>query len=368
MLPFSLPSVKWDWRIIFPVCLLLLIGSMMIFSTTSSKGLAEFNDPYFFIKRHAVYLLISLIVCAVAVRIPLHWYERFALHGYVIGVALILMTLIPGLSVELGGAKRWLNLGIIQFQPVECLKFWWAVSASVVLANKHRLLRQFSTGVIPVFIIMFMPIMLLMMQPDLGNSLLIMGTAFAMLCVSTLPVHIIGVGLIGAVAVVIGSILKYPYQKLRIQSFLNPWADPLGSNYHIIQSFTAIGSGGVLGFGLGESRLKYFYLPLHYSDFIFSILCEEGGLVLASIVVGAFMVLFFRGVSIAWQYPNYSFQQFLALSLTCYLVFQAVINICVVIGLFPVTGIPLTFISYGGTSLITSFFSLGVLYRLGQQA
>ena len=155
---------------------------------------------------------------------------------------------------------------------------------------------------------------------------------------------------------------------LRIESFLNPWLDPLGKNYHIIQSFTAIGSGGVLGFGVGESRLKYFYLPLHYSDFIFSILCEEGGLFLAIIIIISFMALFFRGIQIALQQKRYSFEQFLVLALIFYLIFQALINICVVSGLFPITGIPLTFISYGGTSLLSSLFCLGVIHRIGSQS
>ena len=204
-----------------------------------------------------------------------------------------------------------------------------------------------------------------MLQPDLGNSILTLAVGFSLFLISSLPLWILGISILMGIGVIAGSILTHPYQLTRIESFLNPWLDPLGVNYHIIQSFTAIGSGGVLGFGIGESRLKYFYLPLHYSDFIFSILCEEGGLFLALILVLSFAALFFRGVQISLNQKKYSFEQFLAMSLILYLIFQALINICVVSGLFPITGIPLTFVSYGGTSLLSSFFCLGVLHRLG---
>ena len=169
----------------------------------------------------------------------------------------------------------------------------------------------------------------------------------------------------GGGAVIGGSIITHPYQLARIQSFLNPWLDPLGANYHIIQSFTAIGSGGILGFGIGESRLRTFYLPLHYSDFIFRFY-EEGGLVLASIVVILFAIIFYRNSKLPSQ-KKYSFEQYLVCALVFYLVFQAVINMCVVSGLFPITGIPLTLISCG-TSLLSSMFCLGVIHRIGAKS
>jgi cell division protein FtsW len=354
-----------DWRLIVPTILLLVIGYIMIFSTTSFKGLSEFDDAYFFIKRQSIFLMLGFVLFFIGALIPIDRYKKWALPGYLVSVGLLLITLIPGIGVKIGGAQRWLNVFGFQFQPVEVMKFWWAISVSLVLAKKTPKLNMFSTGMLPVFMIMLIPILCLMLQPDLGNAILTLTVGFSLLLLSKLPavVFLLASGIGGGI--VTYSVLTHPYQMDRIRSFLNPWLDPLGANYHIIQSFTAIGSGGVFGFGIGESRLKYFYLPLHYSDFIFSILCEEGGLFLAVIVVCGFGAIFIRGIQIAFQKKQYSFEQFVALSLTFYLIFQAIINICVVSGLFPITGIPLTFISYGGTSLLSSLYCLGVMHRIG---
>ena len=327
--------------------------------------MSEFNDAYFFIKRQSAFLLAGIALFFVGAWIPIKKYEKWALPGYLISVALLLVTLIPGVGIKIGGAQRWLNVFGFQFQPVEVMKFWWAISVSLVLAKKTSKLSSFTKGMVPVFIIMLVPILCLMMQPDLGNAILTLTVGFSLLLLSQLPAVVFLLASIMGGGIVAYSVLTHPYQMDRIQSFLNPWLDPLGSNYHIIQSFTAIGSGGLFGFGIGESRLKYFYLPLHYSDFIFSILCEEGGLFLGVVVVCGFAAIFLRGIQIALKKSRYSFEQFVALSLTFYLVFQAIINICVVSGLFPITGIPLTFISYGGTSLLSSLFCLGVIHRIG---
>tara|TARA_A100001015_G_scaffold318995_1_gene440566 strand:+ start:51 stop:1157 length:1107 start_codon:yes stop_codon:yes gene_type:complete len=361
--PFN--SNRIDFKLLVPLIILLIIGYIMIFSTTSFKGLSEFNDAYFFIKRHTFFLCIGVGLFLIGANIPIKKYEKWAPIGYLASIVLLIITLFPGVGVEVGGARRWLTIFNFQFQPVEIMKFWWAIAVSLVLSKKTVKLTNFTSGMLPVFIIILVPIFCLMLQPDLGNAILTLSVAFSLLFLSQLPtVVFILTSLIGAL--IIGySVIKHPYQLNRIQSFLNPWVDPLGANYHIIQSFTAIGSGGIFGFGIGESRLKYFYLPLHYSDFIFSILCEEGGLFLAIIVVGAFATMFIRGIQIASKQSLYSFEQFLALALTFFLIFQAIINICVVSGLFPITGIPLTFISYGGTSLLSSMFCLGVIHRLG---
>ena len=355
---------KWDAKLLIPVLFIGIMGYIMIFSTTSFKGLSDYNDAYYFIKRHTIYLMVGLVGFMIANSIPIRLYRRYSVWGYIMAIGVLLLLFIPGIGTTIGGATRWLRLGTIQFQPVEIVKFWWAVAVSKVLSSKQAHLQSIQMGVVPVVIVMTVPIACLMMQPDLGNAILTLMVGVVVLLISTMPVRLLVGAILIAIASVVVSIIKYPYQLTRIESFMNPWKDPLGANYHVIQSFTAIGSGGISGFGIGESRLKYFYLPLHYSDFIFSILCEEGGIVLAILVILAFLLMGVRGISIARQQVRYSFSQFLAASLTFFLVFQAMINICVVIGLFPVTGIPLTFISYGGTSLIASLFCLGVLHRV----
>ncbi len=363
----NLKQIKIDWSLLIPTIILLIIGYIMIFSTTSLKGLSEYNDSYFFIKRHTVFVILGIILFFIALKIPIDRYKKWALGGYLTITLLLLITLIPGIGIKIGGAQRWINLGGIQFQPVEIAKFWWAVGLSLVLSKKRNQMKDWRTGMLPVLIILSVPIMMLLLQPDLGNSILMLLVGFSLLILSNIPVVMLILLSFSGVFVILASIMTHPYQLQRIQSFLNPWSDTLGTNYHIIQSFTAIGSGGVFGFGIGESRLKYFYLPLHYSDFIFAILCEEGGLFFAIIVLIAFAALIFRGVQIANNFEYHSFEHFLVLSLTFFIGFQALINICVVTGLFPITGIPLTFISYGGTSILSSMFSLGVIYKLGMR-
>ncbi len=361
----NLKQIKIDWSLLIPTITLLIIGYIMIFSTTSLKGLSEFNDSYYFIKRHTIFVFVGVLLFFIALKIPIQKYKHYALTGYLLITFLLIITLIPGIGVKIGGAQRWINLGGIQFQPVEIAKFWWAVGLSMVLSKKSKQMGIWKTGTVPVLIILIIPIIGLMLQPDLGNSILMLMVGFALLILSNMPIFMLLLLSLTGLSLIGFSIITHPYQLQRVQSFLNPWNDTLGANYHIIQSFTAIGSGGVFGFGIGESRLKYFYLPLHYSDFIFAILCEEGGLFFAIIVLMAFAGLIFRGIQIANGFERHSFEHFLVLALTFFIGFQALINICVVTGLFPITGIPLTFISYGGTSILSSMFSLGVIYKLG---
>jgi cell division protein FtsW len=380
-----------DWWLFVPMVLLLIIGYIMVFSTTSFKGLSEFNDAYYFIKRHSFFLMGGMALFFIGAALPTKKIKHGALIGYALSIGLLLVTLIPSIGVQIGGASRWLNVFGFQFQPVEVAKFWWVIAVSVVLSKKSNqivtFLKGVSTnkkndnkqahrpkswvqvvlnGVLPVVIVMVIPIFCMMLQPDLGNAILTMSVGLSLLLISSVPMVVLVVAAMVSIGMVAYSIFTHDYQMQRIESFLNPWLDPLGANYHIIQSFTAIGSGGWWGFGIGESRLKYFYLPLHYSDFIFSILCEEGGLFLAVVVIMVFSALFVRGIQISLKHPRYSFEQFAALALTLFLIGQAIINICVVIGLFPITGIPLTFISYGGSSLLSSMFCLGVLNGMGR--
>ena len=186
---------------------------------------------------------------------------------------------------------------------------------------------------------------------------------FSLFFLSTMPLRHLFVLVVIAGACVTAIVFSHPYQMQRVTSFLNPWEDPLGKNYHTVQSFIAIGSGGITGVGLGESKLKYFYLPLQYSDFIFSIICEEGGFILALVVILMYMLILIKTYYIASKADNvFAFN--LAMGCGLFICLQAFINIAVVIGLLPVTGIPLTFISFGGTSLITSLFYIGIILNI----
>jgi cell division protein FtsW len=356
-----------NWPLLIVTGLLIAIGIIMLFSTSPVIGFTGYNDSYFFIKKYFFSLFIGSIALILGILIPYKTYQKYAFAGIFFSISLLLLTFLPEIGRKVGGANRWLNLYIIQFQPVEIVKFFIAIFLAAAIAHKKNELKFFFKGLIPILLILGIPLALLGLQPDLGNIILILGVSFTLLFLSNTKLWHFFILIISGCGLIIGSILSHPYQIARIKTFLSPWADPLGQNYHTIQSFTAIGSGGLFGLGLGQSKLKYFYLPLHYSDFIYSIICEEGGFILALIVLFLFAFLFFTGLKIALRSSD-TFGRFLAIGLTLFLVGQAIINIGVVVGLLPTTGIPLTFISYGGSSLISSLFFIGVLLNISKSS
>lgn len=360
------PKAKFDRFTFYIMVILIIIGFIMLISSSSAEAFATFHDEYHYVKKHAIYLFLGIFTFIAGFKIPHHTYKKMSLPGLGLASFLLLLTFIPGIGVQLGGAKRWLNLGVIQMQPVEVAKFFIIVFVATSISNKKQLISSFTKGILPILVVIAVPLALLIKQPDLGNVILILCTTFTLLFLGGIQIRLLLGMFASGLGLVITSVLLHPYQMGRIKTFLFPWRDPLGKSYHIVQSFIAIGSGGIFGQGLGQSKLKYFYLPLQYSDFIFSILCEEGGLILATIVFILYGILFYRGVSIAF-YSKQLFSFFLGVGVTLLLVYQAIINMGVAIGLFPAKGVPLTFISYGGTALIMSMFYVGVLLNISKQ-
>jgi len=353
------------WILLIPVIILLVIGAIMILSTSSVVGLSSFNNSFYFIKRHTLYLAIGIVAFIFGLKIPHLTYKKYAIWGLLFSVFLLGLTIIPGIGHRALGASRWIHLGFISFQPTEIAKFFIIVFVATSLENKKNNIKYAFTGWIPVLMIVAIPTFFLGLQPDLGSIGVITLAVFTLLFLSGIRLsHLLTLFLIG-ISMIVVSILKYPYQFQRITAFLSPWEDPTGKSYHTIQSLIAIGSGGFWGLGLGESKLKHSYLPMQYSDFIFSITCEEGGFILAALVLLMFACIFHIGFSIAKQsYQLFSY--YLCLGLLMTIMFQSMINIAVVTGVFPVTGIPLTFISFGGTSLMMSMFSIGVILNISK--
>lgn len=364
----SLKSIKFtneNLVILLSTVGLLTIGMIMIFSTSSIVGLKYYNNSFFFIKKHIIFLILGSVMCVLGYRIPYTKYKKIAFAGFCISTVITYLSLVPGIGVEVGGAKRWINLVLFKFQPVEMLKFFVITYTAVYLHNKRKSLHEFQAGILPLLVILAVPLFIIALQPDLGNVLLIVSVIASLFLLSQIKIlHLIGLGF-SAIMILIFYIFQHPYQMSRIKAFLFPWEDPLGRSYHILQSFTAIGSGGLFGLGIGQSKLKYFYLPLNYSDFIFSVICEEGGFILGGIVVLLFFIFFVYAMKIVKKSKD-PFTLYLSCGLVLLLLLQAVINIAVVIGLLPVTGIPLTFISYGGTSLVVSLFFVGVLLNINK--
>lgn len=284
---------------------------------------------------------------------------------FLVNFLLLILVLIPGIGVARTEAQRWIDLGFMRFQPSDLTKFAMVLFAANYLVVKKDKMQEFKKGLLPVLTVTGLAFGLIMLQPDLGTAL----TIFLTVCVllfggGARVLHMAGLSLLSIPAVLV-LIFLAPYRLARLVSFLNPWADPGGSGWHIIQSLLAIGSGSLAGVGLGASRQKFLYLPEPWTDFIYAIICEELGFIGGAAVIILFLILIWRGFRIAMSAQDL-FGQYLALGLTAMIAVQVSINLGVVLGTLPVTGITLPLISYGGTSLMITLACIGILLNISR--
>ncbi len=285
----------------------------------------------------------------------------------IICFVLLIIVLIPGVGLVRGGARSWLGVGAFSIQPSEFMKMAMIAFLAKYLSENQKKIVFFKKGLVPSLSLVMLAFGMIMLQPDLGTGAVMVGTCIAMIFVAGARIsHFVGLAMIGVVGFV-GLIVSAPYRIKRITSFLDPWSDPLGSGFQIIQSLYAIGPGGLMGMGLGESRQKYFYLPEPQTDFIFAILSEELGFIGGVFVILLFGIMLWRGIKISLGAPDL-FGSFLAVGIIVMIAIQVMINIGVVTGLMPVTGITLPFLSYGGSSLTLMLVSVGVLLNISRHA
>ncbi len=342
------------------------IGVVMVYSASAIVAADRFGDPAFFLKRQALWVVLGTAALFVATRIHYARYRRFTPLLLGCAIASLLLVLLPGVGRVAGGARRWIPFGgPLAFQPAESAKLVLVLYLANFLANRGIKINEFRAGVVPPLLVTAVTFGLILLEPDLGTALLISAVTAVMLFMAGARVmHLIGLGL-ASVPVVALAVLGEEYRRQRILAFLNPWADPQGSGFHIIQSLLALGSGGILGVGLGGSRQKFFYLPERHTDFIFAILGEELGLIGTAAVVGLFGVLAYRGYRVARHAPDH-YGSLLAGGITTMIVLQAIINIGVTSGIFPITGVPLPFVSFGGSSLLFTMIGVGILLNISQ--
>ncbi|HKB26891.1 MAG TPA: putative lipid II flippase FtsW, partial [Methylomirabilota bacterium] len=281
--------------------------------------------------------------------------------------ALLVLVLVPPIGQAINGTRRWIRLGPVSFQPAELAKLALVVYLAAFLAKKREGLRDFRQGLLPPLAVAGALAALVLAQPDLGNCLTLLALTFGLLYLAGVrPVHL-GLVLAPAVPLLALAIWVAPYRLRRITAFVDPWADPRGSGFQIIQSWLAFGNGGILGEGIGGSKQKLFYLPESHTDFIFAIIGEELGFVGAAAIVGLFVVLVWRGLRIGLRAPD-PFGAYLALGITVLIATQTLVNLGVVTGLLPTKGLPLPFISFGGSALLVTMLSTGVLLNISQHA
>ena len=354
-----------DYIFLLAVIILSAIGTLTVFSASPTMGLKH-ADLLYYIKRHLFYLLIGVGACFYGFNLDLQNLKKIAFPLFAVTVLLLVLVFIPGVGHNISGASRWIDLGIISLQPSELIKFTLTVFVAKLLAEKKGSIGNFINGVLPVLLIFGLVAVLIIKQPDLGTVLALGGAVFAMLFVAGMQYSQFAVlGLLAIIAV--GALgVTSPYRMKRFLAFFDPWQDPQGIGFQIIQSLLAVGSGGFLGLGLGASRQKFFYLPQQFTDFIFAIYCEETGFLGALAVIAVFILFAHRGFMIALGAKD-PFKSLLATGLVAWLTTQALINIMVVVGLVPTTGIPLPFISYGGTATIVNLFAVGVILNISKK-
>ncbi|BDE07930.1 stage V sporulation protein E [Vulcanimicrobium alpinum] len=344
---------------------LVAIGLVMVFSASSVTAYASYHDNAFYLKRQLAYLGAGIVFGYLAYRIDYRKLRALAPGTVILAVVLLVLTLIPHVGFATGGARRWLGFHALSFQPSEFAKLALVLFLAAKLAQLGEGVLSLSKGVAPAFFVTFLLAVPIFLEPDMGTASLLIFTAFAMIFVAGARFeHLVMVtlALLPAVAVAVGS---SAYKRARVFAFLNPWKDAQNTGFHIVQSLLALGSGGVIGLGLGASRQKYFYLPEAHTDFIFAVLGEELGLLGGLVVIALFVLFAVRAITLAQKAPD-RFGMMLALGCTFLIVIQAFINIGVVTGSWPVTGVPLPFISFGGTSLVVSLVAVGLIANVGR--
>jgi cell division protein FtsW len=354
---------KIDYILLIVVLALVGFGIVMVYSTTAILAGDRFGDPTFFLKRQALHAAIGFLLMIAMMFVPHEMLKRFAYPILILSILSLIAVLIPGIGHRAGGAMRWLRIQGFSFQPSEFAKLGLVIFLSYFLTKKEDKIRSFSFGFLHTLIISGLVIGLVLKEPDFGAATFLTAMVFLFLFVSGARVIYIAASFLAALPVVYYLLTNVAYRYRRLMSFIRPWDDPGGTSFQIIQSFLSFGSGGLFGLGLGEGRQKLFFLPAPHTDFIFSVIGEELGLVGAMVMVLLFFIFTLRGIAIANSMED-RFGTFLALGVTLMISLQAVINMGVVLGLLPTKGLTLPFISYGGTSLITNLVGVGILLRL----
>lgn len=356
-----------DYVLLGAVAVLVMVGLQALYSASFAMAMAEYNDPAYFIVRQLIFAVPGALLMLVCWRIPFPVWRRVALPLAILGGAALLVVLIPGVGVNVYGAQRWIQVGPLPaLQPSEFVKLALIIYLAAWLADRPDQIKSVSRGFVPFGIIVAVMVAPILLQPDLGTTAVIAITAIVLFYLAGAPSTFL-MAIFGGIAALTPFLLAASYRSNRLEAFLDPWKDPLGNGFHIIQSLIAIGSGGLTGLGFGSSRQKFFYVFGSHSDAIFAIIAEELGFVGTILVISLFVLLGARGFRTAARCPD-RFGALLAAGITTWLCLQAFINIGGITRTIPFTGIPLPFISYGGSALMATFCAVGILLNISRSA
>jgi cell division protein FtsW len=352
-----------DILILVIALILVTIGTAMIYSSSSILAMERFKDAQFFLKKQIFFVVIGMGVMVLLTKLDYHYLKKLAYPGVILSIILLLLIFIPPLGIRAGGARRWLNLGFFSFQVTELVKICIVLFLAHFLTRKVNYLKSFSRGMLIPLLVTFFVIVLIALQPDFGATIMIAMILMLMLFLAGCRIrHLAGLTAL-LIPAAVWMIMFRSYRIDRLKVFLNPWNDPSNKGFQIIQSLLSFGSGGAFGVGIGDGMQKLFYLPEPHTDFILSVIAEESGFVGVAVVIFLFVVLILRGFMVAFRAPDL-FGTLLAAGLTMVLAMGAFINIAGVMGLIPLKGLTLPFLSYGGTSLVMSLVAVGILLNI----
>ena len=354
---------KLNILLLIIVTIMALYGIIMIYSASSVWAQYKFNDAFHFAKYQFIFFIISFLCMLIVKKIDYNLYKKHSNKILLLSLILLILVLIPGIGTLRNGSRSWFKIGPFGLQPSEIAKVSLIIFLSKYLEKNQNNLNNIKKNILPVLGIIFLFFGLIMLEPDFGTGMVIVLSLMLILFISGVKLKFFAsLGILGILGIA-GLIIIAPYRLKRIISFLNPWSDPLGSGYQIIQSLYAIGPASLLGLGFGKSIQKLFYLPGPQTDFIFAIICEEFGIVGAISVIALFISLFYIILKISLKQSTL-FAKYLSFGLGMQIILQGTLNLCVVTSLIPVTGVTLPFFSYGGSSLLVSMISVGIILNI----
>jgi cell division protein FtsW len=356
-----------EHRLLLTATLCLLAGgAVMVYSASSARTLLQGDgDGTAYLIKYLVYGGVGLVLMQVIARQGLASIHRFTPYLLLIAFVLLLLVLVPGFGVKINGARRWLGVGPLQFQPAEIMKIALVLHAAAIMSARPKLALNLRTALGPIVGVGAAAVLLIAAQPDLGTALVICFTLAAMLVAAGMPLRQLGlIAAVGAFLVLLFAIFE-PYRRARLTAFMNPWADAGGSGFQSVQGQIALGSGGLFGLGPGQSVQKIFYLPEAHTDFILAVIGEELGVAGICVLLSLYGMIGYAGLRTA-KAAKGAYAKLLAAGLTSLILCQALLNIYTVLGLAPLTGVPLPFISSGSTSLIVLLCSMGLLLNIAQ--
>lgn len=356
-------SLTYDIMLLFPVLLLVGIGMVMVYSASSALALKKFGTEYFFLKKQAVFAMGGIVALVVYKHIPYRWYRSLAYPILFLALGFLIAIPLSGWGSSAGGAARWLRFGPVSFQPSEFARMAMVIFLAYSMSKKRENLKDFYIGFLPHVLVLSAFTVLIFLQPDFGSVVILCTLTWIMLFVGGARLLHLASSLLLILPGLYYFMLHAEYRLKRIVTFLDPWQYPTEEGYQIIHSLMAFGTGGTWGAGVGKGYQKLFYLPEPHTDFIFSVIGEELGLVGILLILGLYVLIVWRGISIARNTDD-PFGSFIALGLTSALALQAAIHMGVCLGLLPTKGLTLPFLSYGGTSLLIHMASMGILMNI----